>query len=447
MNTSPLELIVTAGPLKDRRFSVSAAGLRLGRSSSCEIAISDPALSRNHCLFELREEDSLWITDLASANGTFVNGEELGSNSRRLGLGDVIQVGESELKVIGAGEPEPVVPTSVDLGLGGDGADAAADVVDGEGPAVKPNVMRLVLWAVAGLAVLAAAYMIIGTPPAEEDVSAAEPTPVEEPANSGKLVSVSFEKVQASPNGICRLELSYAADGTLAATVDDVPVANRHVEKSVKLSASTAERLDRMLKDAALYALAPSYVGTPLREGELKSLRLKIVRTSGIFTTQVENEQEPEALRGTREQLEAFAKNELGIWGIDKSIDELKTMSAESRRSGDAKWEERDVQHGNLAQAIVAYGEAVMLLETVNPKPDGYDSLTARLREAKAELDRRYREQCFRADKAVNLKDWATARAELRILCDMVPDDRDPRHAEANAKLLDVEARQKEAKK
>ena len=86
MNTSPLELIVTAGPLKDRRFPVSAAGLRLGRSSSCEIAISDPALSRNHCLFELREEDSLWITDLASANGTFVNGEELGSDSRRLGL-------------------------------------------------------------------------------------------------------------------------------------------------------------------------------------------------------------------------------------------------------------------------------------------------------------------------------------------------------------------------
>ena len=88
-----------------------------------------------------------------------------------------------------------------------------------------------------------------------------------------------------------------------------------------------------------------------------------------------------------------------------------------------------------------------MLLDTVNPKPDGYDSLTARLREAKEELDRRYREQCFRADKAVNLKDWPTALLELRVLCDLVPDDRDPRHAEANAKLLDVEARQKEGGK
>ena len=68
-------------------------------------------------------------------------------------------------------------------------------------------------------------------------------------------------------------------------------------------------------------------------------------------------------------------------------------------------------------------------------------------REAKAELDRRYREQCFRADKAINLRDWATALAELRTLCDLVPDDRDPRHAEANAKLLDVEARQKGGRK
>ena len=35
------------------------------------------------------------------------------------------------------------------------------------------------------------------------------------------------------------------------------------------------------------------------------------------------------------------------------------------------------------------------------------------------------------------------ARRELRILCDMVPDERDPRHAEASAKLIDVENRQK----
>ena len=444
MDTQPLELAVTVGPIKGQRFTVPDAGLRLGRSSSCEIAISDPALSRNHCLFEFRD-GSMWVTDLASANGTIVNGTELGSESFKLKAGDVISVGESELKVVVAGEAEQE-PAPVDLGLGGD-AEGAGEDGSADATHVKPNIMRLALWGLAGVAVLVAAYMIIGTP-AQVEVEPAEPAAIEEPANAGELAAIVFEKVKASPEGICRFALTYhAADGTLTATVDDVPTANRHVEKSVKLADAKKERIDKMLKDDSLYALAPSYVGMPLRQGELKSIRLKVVRTTGVFMTFVENDQEPEALRDAREQLEAFAKNELGIWGIDKSIEELKTMSADARRAGDAKWDERDVRHGNLAQAIVSYNEAVMLLDTVNPKPEGYDSLTARLREAKEELDRRYREQCFRADKAVNLKDWQTALLELRVLCDLVPDDRDPRHAEANAKLLDVEARQKEGGK
>ena len=99
MNMSKLELLVAAGPLSGRRFAVPEAGLRLGRSSSCEISIADPALSRNHCLFEMREE-ALWVTDLASANGTLVNGKELGAESARLAAGDVVTAGDTEVKVV-----------------------------------------------------------------------------------------------------------------------------------------------------------------------------------------------------------------------------------------------------------------------------------------------------------------------------------------------------------
>ena len=49
----------------------------------------------------------------------------------------------------------------------------------------------------------------------------------------------------------------------------------------------------------------------------------------------------------------------------------------------------------------------------------------------------------FLADRAINLQDWATAQRELRILCELVPSTKDPRHAEASAKLLDVESRMK----
>ena len=159
---SPMpELLVTAGVLKGRRFSVPEAGLRLGRSSSCEMSVSDPALSRNHCLFEVRE-GSLWVTDLASANGTLVNGDELGDESRRLEPGDMILAGDTEIKVVPAGSSDTDTAT-LDLGLGGGEAEAVP-----EEEAVRPNVMRLVLWAAAGAAVLVAAYMIVGAPPPEE---------------------------------------------------------------------------------------------------------------------------------------------------------------------------------------------------------------------------------------------------------------------------------------
>ena len=459
MSTTIPELLVTEGPRKGDRFTVGEQGVRLGRSSSCEISIEDPALSRNHCLVEVRE-NALWITDLASANGTFVNERELGADSVRLAPGDVIEVGDTKLAVVAAGEEpapaaasaptaETTAETTVDLGLGGSEEAAAEETFDeGDGTA-RANPMRFVLWAVAAAAVGAAVWMILDEPSAPGAPS--QPAPVVEeveavPGNAGNLVALSLEKVTAAPEGICRMALSFAANGELAVQIDDVPAANRHVEKTARLDEAKIARLEKIFKGEALYRLDSEYAGAALRPGELKSVALRVVRSESVFNVSVKNVPEPEALREVCEQFEAFAKNELGIWGIDKSVEELKTLSADARRTGDAKWEERDVQHGNLAQAIIAYEEAVTFLATVNPKPEGFDALVQRIREAKAELDRRYREQAFRADKAINLKDWKTALAELRVLCALVPDDRDARHAEANAKLLDVEARQKGGK-
>ena len=101
------EIIVTKGPLNGSRFAVPDAGLRLGRSSTCEISIADPALSRNHCLFEVRD-GMLWVTDLASANGTLVNDDLLGADSKTLQPGDRVTAGDTVLAIIEpGGEPPP----------------------------------------------------------------------------------------------------------------------------------------------------------------------------------------------------------------------------------------------------------------------------------------------------------------------------------------------------
>ena len=52
------------GPLAGRRFEVGPGGLRLGRSSTCDIHVPDEELSRNHCLFEAAGPTGLRVTDL-----------------------------------------------------------------------------------------------------------------------------------------------------------------------------------------------------------------------------------------------------------------------------------------------------------------------------------------------------------------------------------------------
>lgn len=429
------EILVTSGPLQGRRFTITVNGLRLGRSSSCEIAVTDPSLSRSHCLFELRD-DAIWITDLASVNGTSVNGEMLGADSRRLVEGDVVVAGESSLAIVaeGADAPPPqAAEAKVDLGLGG----GNEQNVEAEIPASSPA-KRILLWVGAAVAVAGAAMLILADGRTME-----EPVAKAEAPEKPVLHGFAFEMVDAGPDGIYRHALTLDGEGTLSVEIDDVPKANRHLKKSTRLSPTALEELSRILSAQELHALDREYTGVPLKAGTLKSSTLKVLYGSKVFQTSVENTLEPDAFRTARERLEAFSKNELGIWAIQVSADKLVEMSEEARRSGDSKWEERDVQYGNLSAALAAYKEAVFYLETVNPKPEGYGALVARRDEVAAELEKRYRDQRFLADRAINLGDWATAQRELRVLCDLVPDAKDPRHAEASAKLLDVEVRMK----
>ena len=58
-------------------------------------------------------------------------------------------------------------------------------------------------------------------------------------------------------------------------------------------------------------------------------------------------------------------------------------------------------------------------------------------------MEKRYKDQRFQADKAINLSEWDKAREALMILCEMIPDRTDKRYREASQKLMDVESRLK----
>jgi hypothetical protein len=430
------ELLVTEGPLKGRRFAVPDGGLRLGRSSTCEISIPDPALSRTHCLAEVRD-DGLWVTDLASANGTFVNGEQLGPESRCLQSGDRLAAGDSELQVVASGSaaqaPAPAAETPlpvIDLGLGGDGQQPAEKV------SARSAGRRFLLWGVAIVCVIAAAAAMLLMPVGTESESGG---PELHAVESDRLVSFTFEKVKADARAVYRYALSY--DGqSLHVAIDDVPESNRHVKKSVELKPDARARLGEILAAPELYRLAPEYTGNPLESGSLLSFSLHVIRSAHVFDVTIENKSEPDAFREMRGRLEAFAKSELGIWAIQSSVAELVALSADARRVADAKWAERESRFGNYAEALRKYDEALQYLETVDPKPADYEEIRTRRATVAEELEQVYVHHRGNADHAIGTQNWEQARYELHVLFELVPDTADERHQEASRKLLEVEA-------
>jgi len=69
----------------------------VGRSSDLDMVLVEDMVSRKHARIAMAE-DQIWIEDLGSTNGTFVNGEKI--KRARLKEGDRVLIGTSILKVI-----------------------------------------------------------------------------------------------------------------------------------------------------------------------------------------------------------------------------------------------------------------------------------------------------------------------------------------------------------
>jgi pSer/pThr/pTyr-binding forkhead associated (FHA) protein len=78
-------------------FELNSAQLTIGRGRQNDIAIAtDEYASARHARFEPRR-DGVWVQDLGSTNGTYLNGARL-ERPRRLTQGDIVRVGETDLR-------------------------------------------------------------------------------------------------------------------------------------------------------------------------------------------------------------------------------------------------------------------------------------------------------------------------------------------------------------
>ncbi|HVY48187.1 MAG TPA: FHA domain-containing protein [Minicystis sp.] len=84
----------------------------IGRTPDCQLSLDDPLVSRRHALLVV-QQGGVFVEDLGSRNGVFVNGTKIGKVAR-LKDGDVIKIGGQEMTLHGvdegAGSAPPLTP-------------------------------------------------------------------------------------------------------------------------------------------------------------------------------------------------------------------------------------------------------------------------------------------------------------------------------------------------
>jgi FHA domain len=82
---------------ENTEFVLDSTGISIGRGNPNDVRLdADEYASAQHARVEPRR-DGVWIEDVGSTNGTYVNGVRL-SRPRKLSVGDLVRVGETDLR-------------------------------------------------------------------------------------------------------------------------------------------------------------------------------------------------------------------------------------------------------------------------------------------------------------------------------------------------------------
>lgn len=99
LSTPHGQLLVLQSPALEVGSTLEVAALtRVGRGAENAVQLDgDDFVSSRHAVLEPRP-DGVWVEDLGSTNGTFVNGARV-TTARLLQAGDVVRIGQTDLRM------------------------------------------------------------------------------------------------------------------------------------------------------------------------------------------------------------------------------------------------------------------------------------------------------------------------------------------------------------
>ena len=95
------QLIASVQGVEVKRIYLTRDRTSLGRKPGNEIVLDNLAVSGSHCVFQLRGLADVFVEDLGSTNGTFVNNQRV-KQQQQLHDEDVIAVGNFRLRFLSA---------------------------------------------------------------------------------------------------------------------------------------------------------------------------------------------------------------------------------------------------------------------------------------------------------------------------------------------------------
>ena len=131
-------LVAITGDFEGTVFPLAEGETWLGRDTANQVRLSDPLVSRRHCVV-IRHGADITLRDEASSNGTFVNDQAIREQAHQLDEGDRIRIGDAQLLFLRY-EPRPTNPAMrVQFDDGSLAANTAIKLVEEEAVYLQPD--------------------------------------------------------------------------------------------------------------------------------------------------------------------------------------------------------------------------------------------------------------------------------------------------------------------